>query len=135
MSRIPNSAHGSKQDMYVKFEGGVVRGEDELKSCGVRDGSTVQVVRRMRGGGKHKEKQSKAEKKQVASAKRVISQFCVLCFCFLSLFFFKGVVFFWCFCVCVVVLFVVVCVFFCFFFVVLWCCVFVWLFVVVCGFV
>ena len=134
MSRIPNSAHGSKQDMYVKFEGGVVRGGDELKSCGVRDGSTVQVVRRMRGGGKHKEKQSKAEKKQVASAKRVISQFCVLCFCFLSLFFFKGVVFF-----CVFVFVLLCCswlfVFFLCFFVVLWCCVFVWLFVVVCGFV
>ena len=37
---------------------------DELKSCRVRDGSTVQVVSRMRGGGRHKDKTSKAAKKR-----------------------------------------------------------------------
>ena len=40
----------------------------KLKSCEVRDGSTVEVTSRMRGGGKHKDKKSKAEK-QAASAK------------------------------------------------------------------
>ena len=42
----------------------VRRRSDELRSCGVVDGSTVQVVSRMRGGGRHKDKKSKAEKKQ-----------------------------------------------------------------------
>ena len=66
LSRIP-SGHDSKHDMYAVCEGRVIRRDDELKGCGVRDRSTTQVVRRMRSGGKHKEKKSKAEKKQVAS--------------------------------------------------------------------
>ena len=47
-------------------EGRILGKSDELKSCGVRDGSTVQVVSRMRGGRKHKDKKGKEEKKQVA---------------------------------------------------------------------
>ena len=50
-----------------KVSGGrVLRKSDALRSCGVRDGSTVQVMNRLRGGGKHKDKKSKEEKKQVA---------------------------------------------------------------------
>ena len=42
-------------------------GGDQLKSCGVQDGSTVQVTSKMRGGGKHKVKRNKAEMKRSAS--------------------------------------------------------------------
>ena len=52
--------------MYATCEERVLRRSDELKSCDVRDGSAVEVVRRMRGGGKHKGKNIKEEKKQVA---------------------------------------------------------------------
>ena len=45
------------------------RGE-ELRSCGVKDGSAVQVASRVRGGGKHKDKKSKTEKKQAAGPKK-----------------------------------------------------------------
>ena len=60
----------SDQDVYVTSEGRVLRGGEELKRCGVRDGSTVEVVRRLRGGGKHKDKKNKVEKKQVAILRR-----------------------------------------------------------------
>ena len=42
-----------------------MKGSDKLKSCEVRDGSTVEVTSRMRGGGRHKDNKSKVEKKQV----------------------------------------------------------------------
>ena len=57
MNRIPNGG-----DMYVKSGGRVLRRSDELRSCGVVDGSTVQVVSRMRAE-EDKDKRSKAEKK------------------------------------------------------------------------
>ena len=60
----------SDQDVYVTREGRVLRGGDELRKCGVRDGSTVEVTSRMRGGGRHKDKKSKVEKKQVAILRR-----------------------------------------------------------------
>ena len=41
---------------------------DKLKSCADRHGSTVQVTSRMRGGGKHKDKKNKEEKKRSASS-------------------------------------------------------------------
>ena len=53
----------SNQDVYVTSEGRVLRGGEELKRSGVRDGSTVHVMRRLRGGGKHKDKKNKVEKK------------------------------------------------------------------------
>ena len=46
MKRIP-----SGEDVYVTSDGRALRGGEELKRCGVRDGSTVEVVRRLRGGG------------------------------------------------------------------------------------
>ena len=58
----------SHHDVYVTSGGRILRRSDKLKSCEVRDGSTVEVTSRMRGGGKHKDKKSKAEK-QAASAK------------------------------------------------------------------
>ena len=69
VQEILNTVGGSEQDVYVTCEGKMLRKDEQLKSCGVRDGSTIQVTSRMRGGGKHKDKESKAEKKQAASAK------------------------------------------------------------------
>ena len=66
VQKILNTVSGSDQDVYVTSGGRILRGSDKLKSFGVRDGSTVQVMSRMRGGGKHKDKKGKEEKKQVA---------------------------------------------------------------------
>ena len=60
----------SDQDVYVTSEGRVLRGGDELRKCGVRDGCTVEVMKRLRGGGRHKDKKNKVEKKQVAILRR-----------------------------------------------------------------
>ena len=54
------------EDAYVTMQGKVLKTSEKLKSCGVTDGCTIQVTSRMRGGGKHKDKMSKGEKKQVA---------------------------------------------------------------------
>ena len=66
VQKILNTVSGSDRDVYVTSGGRTLRGSDKLKSCEVRDGSTVKVTSRMRGGGKHKDKKSKGEKKQVA---------------------------------------------------------------------
>ena len=42
----------SDQDVYVTSEGRVLRGGEELKRSGVRDGSTVHVMSRLQGGGR-----------------------------------------------------------------------------------
>ena len=60
----------SDQDVYVTSEGRVLRGGEELKRSGVRDGSTAHVMSRLRGGGRHKDKKNKVEKKQVAILRR-----------------------------------------------------------------
>ena len=54
------------EDAYVTMPGKVLRTSEKLKSCRVTDGCTIQVTSRVRGGGKHKDKKSKGEKKQVA---------------------------------------------------------------------
>ena len=54
------------EDAYVTMQGKVLRTNEKLQSCGVTDGCMIQVTSRMRGGGKHKDKKSKGEKKQVA---------------------------------------------------------------------
>ena len=56
---------GGDWHVYATCEGRIPRKDDEMESCGVRDGSTVQVKSRMRGGGRHKDKKSKVEKRQV----------------------------------------------------------------------
>ena len=53
--------------MYVTNGGRILRRCDRLRSCGVSDGCTIQVTSRMRGGGGHKDKKNKAEKKQAVS--------------------------------------------------------------------
>ena len=52
------------EDVYVTMHGRVLRRDEELKSCEVTDGCTIQVTSRLRGGGKHKDKRSKADTKQ-----------------------------------------------------------------------
>ena len=67
--RILHSASYSRQDTYVTCVGRVLRWSDELKSARVGDGCTVQIMNMMRGGGKHRKKKNKAEKKPAASPK------------------------------------------------------------------
>ena len=43
--KILGTGSESDQDVYVTIGGRVLKGSEELGSCGVRDGSTVQVVR------------------------------------------------------------------------------------------
>ena len=59
MRRIQND-----EDAYVTLHGKVLRRDEKLKSCEVTDGCTIQVTSRLRGGGKHKDKRSKADTKQ-----------------------------------------------------------------------
>ena len=49
--------------------GKVLRRNEKLKSSGVSDGCTIQVTSRLRGGGKHKDKKGKVEKKRAAKPK------------------------------------------------------------------
>ena len=58
-------------DVYLAFKGRVLGGSDAIGECGVEDGSTVRVTERLRSGGKHKDKKSKAERKQVAGQESV----------------------------------------------------------------
>ena len=60
----------SDQDVYVTSGGRILRRRDKLESCEVRDGSILEVTSRMRGGGRHKDKKSKSEKKQTTNPER-----------------------------------------------------------------
>ena len=60
----------SDQDVYVTSGGRILRRRDKLESCEVRDGGTLEVTSRMRGGGRHKDKKSKSEKKQTTNPER-----------------------------------------------------------------
>ena len=53
----------------VTMHGRTLKRSEKVNSCGVSDGCTIQVTNRMRGGGRHKDKKGKAEKKQATSAK------------------------------------------------------------------
>ena len=48
----------------MTMHGRALRRGEKLKSCEVTDGCTIQVTSRMRGGGRHKDKRSKAETKR-----------------------------------------------------------------------
>ena len=52
------------EDVFVTMQGKALRRNEKLKSCGVTDGCTIQVTSRMRGGGRHKDKRSKADTKR-----------------------------------------------------------------------
>ena len=72
VQKILNTVSGSDRDVYVTSGGRIMRGNDKLKSFGVRDGSTVEVNSRMLGGGgKHREKKSKIEKERSGSPKKI----------------------------------------------------------------
>ena len=45
----------------MTFEGRVLPSIDEPRGCGISDGGTLQVISRVRGGGRQKDKKSKAE--------------------------------------------------------------------------
>ena len=62
VKKIPISDH----DVYVTSGGRILKGSDKLKSCEVRDGSTVEVTSRMRGQGQ--EEQSGEETRHEAGA-------------------------------------------------------------------
>ena len=70
VQKILNTVSGSDGDVHATREGMILGKNDDMKSRGVRDGSTVQVTSRMRGGGKHKDKRSKAENKQATNLER-----------------------------------------------------------------
>ena len=52
------------EDVYVTMHGRVLKRSERLKSYEVTDGCTIQVMSRLRGGGRHKDKKSKVEKKE-----------------------------------------------------------------------
>ena len=56
MRQIPSS-----EDMYVTIHGRVLKRCEKLKSCEVTDGCTIQVVSRLRGGGRNKSKMTGQE--------------------------------------------------------------------------
>ena len=70
VQKILNTVSGSDQDVYATCEGKMLRKDDELKSCGVTDVCMIQVMSRMRGGGRHTDKRSKAEKEQATNTER-----------------------------------------------------------------
>ena len=74
VQKILNSVNGCDQDVNATCEGRMLRKDDELRSCGVSDGCTMQVTSRMRGGGRHKVKKSEEEKKQVTSQEQVSNE-------------------------------------------------------------
>ena len=66
----------ASEDVYVTIAWeNMLKRSEQLKSCGVTDGCMIQVTSRMRGGGKHKDKNSKAEKKQAANGKTLEQKF------------------------------------------------------------
>ena len=70
VKRIPFS----DRDVYVTNGGRILRRSDRLGGCEIRDGSMIQVTSRMRGGGRHKDKKSKVEKKQVTRQETLKSE-------------------------------------------------------------
>ena len=48
----------------MTMHGRVLKRSERLKNCEVTDGCTVQVTDRLRGGGRHKDKRSRAETRQ-----------------------------------------------------------------------
>ena len=68
--KIQKTASGRNQDANAGCEGRMLSKDEELGSCRVRDGSTVQVVSSLRGGGKHKDKKVQIERKQAEGPKK-----------------------------------------------------------------
>ena len=67
MRRIPINKCGREDSMYVTLKGKVLKLSDDVKGCGVRDGSTLHVNHTVREGdheSKKLQKQSKITEKQ-----------------------------------------------------------------------
>ena len=60
--RIRCSVRCESRDVYVTSGGRVLRRSEELRSCGVVDGSTLFMSERLRGGGVHKSKKKEERK-------------------------------------------------------------------------
>ena len=69
MRRIQNKVRCCADDMYVSFEGTVLRGSDEMNACGVKEGSSLHAMSRVRAGGVHKNKKQVKRKKRDNSEK------------------------------------------------------------------
>ena len=67
MRRIRNNVKSS--EVCMTCEGRELRWSEELRSSGVGDGCAVQIMNMMHGGGKHRNKKNRAEKKPTASPK------------------------------------------------------------------
>ena len=63
MRRIPTNKRGREDSLYVTLEGKVLKLSDDVKVCGVRDGSTLPVNHEVRGGGDHEIKKSNKQSK------------------------------------------------------------------------
>ena len=74
MRRIQNKVRRCEDDMHVSFEGKVLRGSDEMNACGVKEGSTLHAISRVRGGGVHKHKKQVKRKKKDNSEKLEIKR-------------------------------------------------------------
>ena len=70
IEKVHNTASGRNQDANAGREGRMLSEGEELGNCRVRDGSTVQVVSSLRGGGKHKDKKVQIERKQAEGPKK-----------------------------------------------------------------
>ena len=68
MRQISINKRVREDSMYVTLDRKVLKQSDDVKGCGVRDGSTLHVNHRVRGGGdpesKKPNKQSKMMKKK-----------------------------------------------------------------------
>ena len=62
--RVLGIGSENDQDVCVTSDGKVLHVSDDLRSCGVRDGCTVQLVRRLQGGGRSKGKMLSGGKKK-----------------------------------------------------------------------
>ena len=66
VQKILNTVSGSDRDVYVMCEGRILRRSDKLKSCGVRNRSTVLVMSICEAKVNTRTKKGKEETKQVA---------------------------------------------------------------------
>ena len=60
----------SERDAFVVFERRVLRRSDEMKGCGISDGGTLQVMSKVRGGRRHKNKTRQRERKKDTCQRR-----------------------------------------------------------------
>ena len=79
MRRIPTNKRGREDSMSVTLEGKVLKLSDDVKGCGVRDGSTLHVNHKVRGGGDHESKKPNKQSKITEKEQKRESQTPVTC--------------------------------------------------------